>query len=222
MQETWVWSLGQEDPLKKEMATHSSILAWEISQSEEPGRLQYMGSQKFLVIKHNLVTKQQHNDAICWNKHLMNEPPWILQYPADLSQLILNRTKKNCYISTVFVLFVFQFIWIYHNLFIHSVSNGYFSSAAQSCLILCDRMKYSTPGFPVHHQLLKLAQTHVHQIGDAVQPSHPLSSPSPPVVNLSQHQGIFQWVSSSHQVTKVSELQLRHQSFWWISRTDLL
>ena len=72
------------------------------------------------------------------------------------------------------------------------------------------------------HQLLELAQTHVHWIGDAIQPSHPLSSPSPPALNLSQHQGLFQWVSSSHQVAKVLALQFQHQSFQWIFRTDFL
>ena len=72
-----------------------------------------------------------------------------------------------------------------------------FSSVAQSCLTLCHPMNCSTPGFPVHHQLLELAHTHVHQVNDAIQPSHPLSSPSPPAFNLSQHQGLFQWVSSS-------------------------
>ena len=77
----------------------------------------------------------------------------------------------------------------------------------------------STPGFPVHHQLLKLAQTHVHWVSDAIQPSHPLSSPSP-AFSLSQHQGLLQGVSSSHQVTKVLEFQLQHQSFQWILRTD--
>ena len=82
-------------------------------------------------------------------------------------------------------------------------------------------MDCSTPGFPVHHQLLKLAQTHVHRFCDAIQPSHPLSSPSPPALNLFQHQGLFQWVSSSHQVAKVLEVQLQHQSFQWIFRTDL-
>ena len=76
-----------------------------------------------------------------------------------------------------------------------------------------------SPGFPVHPQLLKLAQTHVYWIGNAIQPSHPLSSPSP-TFNLSQHQGLFQWVSSSHQVAKVLEFQLQHQSFQWIFRTD--
>ena len=74
-------------------------------------------------------------------------------------------------------------------------------------------MDYSTSVLPIHHQLLKLAQTHDHCVGDAIQPSQPLSSPSPPAFNLSQHQGLFQWVSSSHQVAKVLELQLQHQSF---------
>ena len=77
-----------------------------------------------------------------------------------------------------------------------------FSSVTQSCLTLCDPMDCSTLGFPVHHQLLELAQTHVHWVSDAIQPSHPLSAPSPPAFNLSQHQGLFQWVSSSHPVTK--------------------
>ena len=77
-------------------------------------------------------------------------------------------------------------------------------------------MDCSTPGFPVHHQLPELIQTHVHWGDDAIQPSHPLSSPSPPAFNLSQLQGLFQWVSSSHQVIKVLELQLQHQSLQWI------
>ena len=83
-------------------------------------------------------------------------------------------------------------------------------------------MDYSMPGFPVHHQLLELAQTHVHRVGDAIQPSHSLSPASLPVFNLSQHQGLFQWVSSSHQVAKVLEFQLQHQSFQWTPRTDFL
>ena len=74
-------------------------------------------------------------------------------------------------------------------------------------------MDCSTPGFPVHHQLLELAQTQVHLVGDAIQPSHPLSSRSPPAFNLSQHQGLFQLDISLHQVAKVLELQLQHQSF---------
>ena len=97
-----------------------------------------------------------------------------------------------------------------------------FSSVAQSCLTLCDPMDYSTEGFPVHHQILEFAQTHVHRVGDAIQPSNPLSSPSPPAFNLSQHQGLFQWVDSSYQVAKVLEFQLQHQSFQRIFRTDLV
>ena len=102
-----------------------------------------------------------------------------------------------------------------------SIISTQFSSAIQLCLTLCNPMDCSTPGFPVHHQLLQLAQTHV-QVGDAIQPSHPLSPPSPPAFNLSQHQGLFKWVSSLHQVAKVLEFQLQHQSFQWIFRTDFL
>ena len=78
-----------------------------------------------------------------------------------------------------------------------------FSSVTQSCPTLCDSMNCSTPGLPVHHQLPKFTQTHVHQLSDAIQPSHPPSSPSLPVPNPSQHQRLFQWVSSSHEVAKV-------------------
>ena len=88
-----------------------------------------------------------------------------------------------------------------------------FNSVAQSYPILCDSMGCNMPGFLVHHQLLEAAQTHVHWVSDAIQPSHPLSYPSPPAFNLSQHQGLFKWVSSSHQVAKVLELQLQHQFF---------
>ena len=94
-----------------------------------------------------------------------------------------------------------------------------FSSVAQLCPTLCDPMDCSMSGFPVHHQHLKLAQTHVHPVGEAIQPSN-LSSPSPPAFSLFQHRGLFQWVSSSHQVAKVLEFQLQHQSFQWIFRTD--
>ena len=83
-----------------------------------------------------------------------------------------------------------------------------FSSVAQSCPTLCDPMNCSTPGLPVHHQLPEFTQTHIHRVGDAIQPSYPLSSPSPPALNLSQHQGLLQWVNSSHQVAKILEFQL--------------
>ena len=86
-----------------------------------------------------------------------------------------------------------------------------FSSVAQSCLTLCDPMNYSTPGLPVHHQLPESTQTHVHWVSNAIHPSHPLLSPSPPALNLSQHQGLSQWVSSLHQVAEVLEFQLQYQ-----------
>ena len=97
-----------------------------------------------------------------------------------------------------------------------------FSSVAQSCPTLWDPMNCSTPGLPVHHQLPGFTQTHAHRVSDAIQPSHPLSSPSPPALNPSQHQGLFKWVRSLHQVAKVLEFQLQLQSFQWTPRTDLL
>ena len=96
-----------------------------------------------------------------------------------------------------------------------------FSSVAQLCLTLCNPMDCRTPGFSVHHQLLEFTQTYVHHVSDAIQPSHPLSSPSPDF-NLSQHQGLFKWVISSHQVAKVLEFQLQHQSLQWIFRIHFL
>ena len=95
-----------------------------------------------------------------------------------------------------------------------------FSSITHSCLALCSPIDYSMSGLPVHHQLPELVKTHVLWVGDAIQPSHPLSSPSPPALNLSQHQGVFQWVGSWHQVAKALELQ--HKSFQWIFSTDFL
>ena len=92
--------------------------------------------------------------------------------------------------------------------FLHS-----FQFSSVQCPTLCDPMDCSMPGSPAFHHLPELAQTHVHRVNDAIQPSHPLSSPSPPTFNLFQHQGLFQSVSSSHQVAKVLEFQLQHLSF---------
>ena len=96
-----------------------------------------------------------------------------------------------------------------------------YCSVTQLCLTPCDPMDCSTPGLPVLHHFLQLAQTHVHWVGDATQPSH-LSTSSPLAFNLSQHQGLFQWIGSSIQVAKVLKLQLQHQSFQWIFRVDFL
>ena len=95
-------------------------------------------------------------------------------------------------------------------------------SVAQSCLNLCDPMDCCMPGFPVLHYLMEFAQIHVHWACDAIQPSYPLSSPSPPAFNISQHQGLFRWLDSSHQVAKELELQFQHQSFQWVVRVDFL
>ena len=89
-------------------------------------------------------------------------------------------------------------------------------------LTLCDPMNCRMPGFSIHHYLPEFDQTHVHWVSDAIQPSHPLLPSSPLDLNFPQHQGLFQWVSSSHQVAKVLELQLQHLSFQWIFRTDFL
>ena len=114
------------------------------------------------------------------------------------------------------------FIWISSNDKSHFAAGCCYCTVAHLCPTLCDPMDCSTSGFPVHHHLLEFAQTHVHWVGGAIQPSHPLSSHSPPAFNLSQHQGLFQWVGSLHQVAKVLEFQLQHQSFQWIFRVNFL
>ena len=108
-----------------------------------------------------------------------------------------------------------------------NVTNGswcsvQFSSVTQSCPTLCDPMNHNTPGLPVHHKLPEFTQTHVHRVRDAIQASHPLSSPSPPAPNPSQHQSLFQRVNSLHEVAKVLEFQLQHHSFQRNPRADLL
>ena len=102
------------------------------------------------------------------------------------------------------------------------ISIQFSSVQSLSPVWLCDPMNCSTPSLPIQHQLPEITQTHVHWVSDVIQPSHPLSSLSPLAFNLSQHQGLFKWVSSSHQVAKVLEFQLQHQSFQWTFRTDFL
>ena len=107
----------------------------------------------------------------------------------------------------------------------HSGYNRIFSSVqslSRVWLLATPWTLCSMTGLPVHHQTLEFTQTQVHQVSDAIQPSHPLLSPSPPALNLSQHQGLFKWVRSLHQVAKVLEFQFQHQSFQWTLRTDLL
>ena len=105
---------------------------------------------------------------------------------------------------------------------ISKLSSVQFSPVAWSCPTLCNPMNRSMPGLPVHHQLREFTQTHVHRVSDAIQPSHPLPSPSPPAPNPSQHQSLFQWVNSSHEVAKVLEFQLQHHSLQRNPRANLL
>ena len=175
--------------LEKEVATHSSI-AWKIPWMEEPGRLQFMGSQR---VGHNWATSLSYINMTQAVSRIYKELVPIRK--RDTTQL-LNYAKD--------------------------LNTSQFSSVTQSCPTLCNPIDCSTPGFPVRHKHPELIQTHIHQVSDAIQPSHPLWSPSPPAFSLFQHQGLFQWVSSSYQVVKVLELQLQHQSFQWTFRTDFL
>ena len=207
MWETQFWSLGQEDPLEEGMATHSSILAWKTSWTEEPDGLQ---SMRFHRVWHNWATDTHththhfsHQISLTAGKKKKKNPHIFLK------ETPLNSSKGKPRITAKLTI---SFL----------TSSFRFSSVAQLCPTLCDPMNHSMPGLPVHHQLPEFTQTHVHWVSDAIQPSHPLSSPSPPTFKLSQHQGLFKWVSSSHQVTKGLEFQLQHQSFQWTPRTDLL
>ena len=134
----------------------------------------------------------------------------------SLRALLAYIICPNLTSHLTFTLPLFLSTNFYYNIF------SQFSSVAQSCPTLCDPMDCTLPGLPVYRQLPEFTQTHVHQDGDTNQPSHPLLSPFPPTFNLSQHQGLFKWVSSSHQVAKVLGFQLQHQPFQWIFRTDFL
>ena len=169
MQGTWVQSPDWENPLEKGMATQSYILAWKIPWTEEPGGLQSMGLWR---VRHDWTTEHM------------------------LTQTHICKTLKKIYCIWFTMLCYFLVYGKVNQLYIYPLFFQ-FSSVAQSCPTLCDPMDCSTPGFPVHQQLLELTQTHVHWVGDAIQSSHPLSSPSPPNFSLSQHQGLFQ--DFSHQ-----------------------
>ena len=161
MQETWVQSLGRDDPLEKGKVTHSSILAWRIPWAEEPGGLQSKRSQTVRwteATAHTCVHTHTHSN----NQRTQGNPN--TEQISLVCSSMKFRWNKN---------------WKRHP------GSVQFSSVSQSCPTLCDPMNRSTPGLPVHHQLPKSTQTHVHWVSDAIQPSHPLSSPSPPALNLS-------------------------------------
>ena len=145
----------------------------------------------------------------------------MLKYNPSLSCEFRQQNTKEL-APLVFLSWV-RDIFILHLLQIsQSITSVQFSSVAQLCLTLWDPMNCSTPGFPVHHQLPELTQSHVHRVNDVILPSHPLLSPSLPAFNLPQQQGLYQWVSSSHQMAKLLEFPFQHQSFQWIFRTDFL
>ena len=129
---------------------------------------------------------------------------WFIIFVTD--KATSGRMVNNVNNNATYIIHIFQFS----------------SVQLLSHVRLCDPVNCSTPGLPVHHQLMESTQTHVHWVSDAIQPPHPLSSHSPPALNLSQHQGVFKWVSSLHQVDKVWGFQPQYQSFQWTPRTDLL
>ena len=132
-------------------------------------------------------TRAQHppNQLFSGPKELMSKWVYFMVIPSHSRELLCGWGLHTALLTTT------------------HFSSVQFSSVAQSCPTLCDPMNHSMPGLPVHHQLLELNQTHVHRVSDAIQPSHPLSSPSPPAPNLSQHQSLFQWVNSLHEVAKI-------------------
>ena len=134
------------------------------------------------------------------------------------SQNFGTQAKSAIHRLHLFFLFFSFFFFSFQG----SLSYALQISSVQSRPTLCNPMNHSMPGLPLYHLLPESTQTHAHWVRDAIQPSHPLSSPSPPVPTPSQHHGLFQWVNSSNEVAKVLELQLQHQSFQWIPRTDLL
>ena len=148
------------------------------------------------------------------NGHIKDHPPILWKHFEEIvgggAALILS--SKFCSFSAGFQIQIILLI----------LRSFQFSSVTQICPTLCNPMDCSTPSLLVYHQLPEFAQTHVHWVGDAIQPSHCLASLSPPAFNLSQHHGLLKWVSSSHQVAKVLKFQLQHQSFQWIFRTDFL
>ena len=169
------------------MATHSSILAWKIPLSEETGGLYPTESQR---VRHNLANKQQSADGD--RGHLVGllmGSVVAVKVPCKCQDLQWGRRHcsplRTPTISKACSNYDYQSVY-------SDVSSVQFSSAAQSCPTLCDPMNHSTPGLPVHHHLPEFTQTHVHRVCDAIQPSHPPSSPSPPAPNPSQHQSLFQ------------------------------
>ena len=181
---------------------------------------QYSLSYKVIRMCWTWLRDWKTNMTVCLHRGLLQAGHCIFVVNNSIQPTPLHRATFGWLSNSWLSPFKYGF-WRSNTWSDSSFSFPYFSSVTQSCLVLCDPMDCSTPGFPVLHQLPELAQTHVDWVSDAIQLSHPLSSPSSDF-NLSQHQGLFQWISSPHQVAKVLELQLQHQSFQRIFRTDFL
>ena len=180
-------------------APHSSTFTWKIPWMGEPGRLQSVGSWRVghdwmnsLSLFLSCVGEGNGNPLyLPGGKYI---PPGTGE-PVGLPSMGLHRVGHNWGDLAAAVGY-------------KNENSVHFSSVVQSCPTFCDPMNRSTPVLPIHHHLPEFTQTHVHQVGDAIQPSHPLSSPSPPAPSPSQHQSLFQWVKSSREVAKVLEFQL--------------
>ena len=199
------------------MATHSSVLAWRIPGTGEPGGLPSLGLHRVghdwsdlaaavaaavrfqsLGFNHYGIFLLHHwKTGNVWKQHKESERTG---FRSPLCHL-LAPSQKSCSSS----LNLSSSSVKHHNSLMLS---DQIRSVAQLCPTLCDPMNRSTPGLPVHHQLPEFTQTHVHWVSEAIQPSHPLLSPSPLAPSPSQHQSLFQWVNSSHEVAKVLEFQL--------------
>ena len=151
---------------------------------------------------HNPQNKPTHLRNPCWQKKKWWSPEILRNIVQSAWIKIVKARMGIQQVDSIAHVFTSKF---YSVQFTHSV-----------VAVTLQPMDCSMSGLRVHHQFLEFTQTHVHWVGDAIQPFHPLSSPSPPTFNLSQHQGLFKWVSSSHQVAKVLEFRLQHQSFQWI------
>ena len=202
-QEMGIWFPGWQDLLEKEIATHPSFLAWRIPWTAEPGGISPWDHKESDMTEH-------------W------ACPTLIYFTSELKYRWFSLFIVVIFYEITMHVELVNTEWTIAPGVSAKFSSVEFSSVAQSCPPLCDPMNCSMPGLPVHHQLPEFTQTHVHQVSDAIQPAHPLSSPSPPAPNPSQHQGLFQWVNSSHEVAKVFEFQLQHQSIQWTPRTDLL
>ena len=197
------------------METNSSVLAWRIPGMAEPGGLPSMGSHRVGHYWNDLAAAAEY---IMWNARLDEaqagikiarrninnhghaDDTTLMAESKELKSLLLKVKRK---VEKLAKNSTFKKLRSWR-----PVSSDQIRSVSQLCPTLCDPMNRSTPGLTVHHQLPEFTETHTHRLSDAIQPSHPLSSPSPPAPNPSQNQGLFQWVNSSHQVAKVLEFQL--------------